>query len=64
MNMTVRKTKAPSGAAVEILNSGWTACTEAELDLRRSRFTQTAAELFAEQQPEEQTSAAVSGESN
>ncbi len=48
--MTVIKAVTPSGAAVEIIDSGWADCVEAELDRRRSVFIETAAELYGNQQ--------------
>ena len=43
--MTVINEPTPGGAIVEIKDTGWAGCAEAELDRRRSKFTETAAEL-------------------
>ena len=52
--MTVIEVTTPSGAVVEIIDSGWAGCNEAELDRRRSTFLKTAAELCGSQQLKEQ----------
>ncbi|MGN1339008.1 MAG: hypothetical protein ACI4WS_01830 [Oscillospiraceae bacterium] len=53
--MSVTEAAAPSGAVVEIIDSGWAGCTEAELERRRNSFLKTAAELCGDQQLKEQS---------
>ena len=51
--MTVIEATTPGGTVVEIIDSGWAGCNEAELDRRRSTFLKTAAELCGSQQLKE-----------